>query len=157
MIVIADTSPINYLVLIDAVDILPRIFDRVLIPKAVLTELQQTQTPEKVRAWRAHLPAWMEINSIRSTATQGLMNLGMGEREAILLALETGADLVLIDELRGRKAAQSLRIQVRGTIGILEHAAHAGMIDLRVALNKLDQTNFRISQSIREDLLRRNP
>ena len=85
------------------------------------------------------------------------MNLGMGEREAILLALETGADLVLTDELCGRKAAQSLHVQVRGTIGILEHAAHAGMIDLRVALNKLDQTNFRISQSIREDLLRRNP
>ncbi len=57
MIVVADTSPLNYLLLIDEIDLLPAIFGRVLLPQAVFQELQHPKTSPKVRQWLTHLPA----------------------------------------------------------------------------------------------------
>lgn len=59
MIVIADTTPVNYLVLIEAADLLPRLFGKVFIPPAVLVELKDPETPSLVRAWLANAPAWL--------------------------------------------------------------------------------------------------
>ncbi len=60
MIVVADTSPINYLVLIGHIEILPQLYVRILIPPAVWKELRDAQTPSSVRAWAAQVPAWLE-------------------------------------------------------------------------------------------------
>lgn len=57
MIVVADTSPLNYLVLIDEIDLLPALFGRVLLPQAAFHELQHAKTPPKVQQWIVHLPA----------------------------------------------------------------------------------------------------
>jgi len=85
------------------------------------------------------------------------MRLDIGEREAIQLAVELHADAVLMDETEGRKLAESLRLEVRGTLGILERAAKLGLVDFRRALVKLEQTRFRISPGVREAFLRRIP
>jgi hypothetical protein len=61
MLVVADTSPLNYPVLIGHEAILPALYARVLIPPAVLTDLRQARTPEAVRAWVAQPPAWLEV------------------------------------------------------------------------------------------------
>ena len=61
MIVIADITPLNYLVLIEQSSLLPRLYGRVLIPLAVYEELQQEHTPALVRAWVANRPAWLEV------------------------------------------------------------------------------------------------
>lgn len=61
MIVIADTSPINYLVLIDAVDILQPLYMRVIVPQAVVDELSQPGTPAPVLAWIQQPPSWLEV------------------------------------------------------------------------------------------------
>ena len=60
--VIADTSPVNYLVLIGHADLLPRLFERVAVPLAVKFELSNSMAPLEVRHWVAEPPAWLEIH-----------------------------------------------------------------------------------------------
>ena len=69
MIVVADTSPLNYLVLIDEVELLPVLFGHELVPQAVFHELEHPKTPAKVRQWITHLPAWMEVRKVVSVAS----------------------------------------------------------------------------------------
>jgi len=61
LVVVADTSPLNYLTLIDAIDLLPKLFDKVLIPAAVFDELSEKGTPAVVRTWIAQVPSWLEV------------------------------------------------------------------------------------------------
>jgi predicted nucleic acid-binding protein len=156
MIVVADTSPINYLVLIKEIDLLPALFGRVLVPEAVFQELRHPKSPTEVTGWISRPPAWLEVRLVSSVVAPELMQLDVGEREAIQLALESGADALLMDETEGRRVAESLRLQVRGTLGILERAAKLKLIDFSAALDKLDQTSFRVSPTVREAFLRRN-
>jgi Domain of unknown function (DUF3368) len=67
-----------------------------------------------------------------------------------------GVRTVLIDEADGRQQAEKLHLEVRGTLGILEHAAKLGKINFRQALKKLEQTNFRVSPVVRTAFLKRN-
>jgi predicted nucleic acid-binding protein len=106
MIVIADTSPFNYLIQIGQINILESLFVRVLIPRAVCEELSQPYTPEPVRSWIAHPPAWLEIRASRGISDPRLSRLRPGEREAILLAEELGADRLLLDDLVPRPLKQ---------------------------------------------------
>jgi predicted nucleic acid-binding protein len=66
MIVIADSTPLNYLILIHQVDLLPQLFDRILIPPAVFEELQHQETPDVVRGWIARPPSWLHVQALRS-------------------------------------------------------------------------------------------
>ncbi len=157
MIVVADSSPLNYLVLIDEVDLLPALFGEVLIPQAVFQELKHPKTPAKVQQWISHLPAWLEVRTVASAPGPALMKLDIGEREAIQLALELGISTVLLDETDGRREAENLHLEVRGTLGILERGARLGKIDFRQALGKLEQSNFRMSPAIKAAFLKRNP
>jgi len=94
--VIADTAPINYLILIGHVDLLPRLFERVALPRAVGRELSDLDAPTLVRNWIASSPSWLEIYD-----TEGLpqvSGLDEGETAAIALAEFLHADIVLIDE-----------------------------------------------------------
>lgn len=100
---------------------------------------------------------WLEVRTVASVADPALLSLDAGEREAIQLALELGITTVLMDEADGRREAEKLRLEVRGTLGILERGARLGKTNLRVALSKLEQTNFRLSSAVRAALLQRNP
>ena len=86
-----------------------------------------------------------------------LMRLGPGEREAIQLALELGISTILIEETEGRRAAEEMRLEVRGTLGILERGARLGKMNFRGAFAKLEQTKFRVSPDVRAAFLARNP
>lgn len=157
MIVVADTTPLHYLILIDEVNLLPVLFGQVLLPQAAFQELQHPKTPPKVQQWMAHLPVWLEVRTVASVASPALMNLDIGEREAIQLALELGISTVLIDEAEGRQVAEALHLEVRGTLGILERGSKLGKTDFRQALSKLEQTRFRLSPAVRAAFLKRNP
>jgi len=61
MVVVADTSPLNYLVLIDGVDVLHQLYDRFCVPDAVIAELRSCDAPPRVQQWAASLPAWVEV------------------------------------------------------------------------------------------------
>src|SRR5260370_25171946 len=59
--VVADTGPLHYLVLTGDIELLPTLFDRVLVPEAVRNELPHTEAPAAVRAWIAQAPAWLDV------------------------------------------------------------------------------------------------
>ena len=153
MIVIADTTPLNCLVLIEETDMLPRLFGRVLIPPAVLGELQDPETPELVRSWLANAPTWLEARPLRSAPDPMLDYLDAGEREAIALAEELKADQILLDEIDARHEAARRKLPFIGTLGILRRAAQLGLTDLASALNRLRQTTFYVDPELIQSLL----
>jgi predicted nucleic acid-binding protein len=154
MLVVADTGPLRYLVVIQAIEILPLLYERVVIPQAVLTELQHPRSPQEVRAWLAVPPAWVEIGQPRQR-TQ-LARLGPGEQDAIRLAEELRADLVLMDDEDGRIEAERRALTVVGTLGVLERAAERGLLDLPSALTRLRATNFFVDDALIQEALARD-
>jgi predicted nucleic acid-binding protein len=153
MIVVADSGPIHYLVLIGDIDVLLPLFDHVVIPGAVHSELTRSTTPAVVRQWVTNLPLWAEIRPAQSSQEENLRRLGPGEQEAILLARQIAADYLLIDDAQGRFLAEAQHVRTIGTIGILRNAATRGLIDFRQSFDKLMGTNFRISSSFRKRIL----
>lgn len=142
MTVVSNTSPLNYLVLIDHQEILPVLFGHVLIPEAVWHELRSPAAPQPVKAFLEAWPSWLE-RRIVSQVPQDLQQLDSGEQEAIALAQAVGASLVLLDEKKGRQAARDLGFVVTGTLGVLDLAARRGLVDLVDALKRLERTTFR--------------
>jgi predicted nucleic acid-binding protein len=86
MIVVADTSPINYLMLIGHIEILPYFYGRILIPLSIWDELLDVHTPDVVRDWVANAPEWLEVRPLLGLPDPSLDFLDRGEREAIALA-----------------------------------------------------------------------
>lgn len=153
MIVIADTSPINYLVLIDQVNVLPRIYGGILIPRAVYDELQDSASPHKIRDWLSTCPDWLQVSDAVFPPDTLLDILDMGERDAILLAESIRAERLIIDDMDGRREAESRHLAVIGTLGILAEAARRDLLDLSRALADLRQTNFYAAPALIEMLL----
>lgn len=156
MIVIADTSPINYLLLIDAIDILPQLFGEVTIPRAVFTELKHEKASSAVREFTTHSPDWLKIVSIQVPSGSGLEKLDYGEQEAIYLAERINADLLIIDERKGFREARDRNLRAVGTLFVLEQAAENGLVDLAKAFEKLEQTNFYVSPELLREILGRH-
>ncbi|MCW5970661.1 MAG: hypothetical protein KIT57_19340 [Blastocatellales bacterium] len=144
MIIVSDTTPINYLVLIGHVDVLESLFGRIVIPKAVFDECRHTGTPEVVRNWISLAPAWLEVKDASPSVVASIKKLGTGENETIALAVETGADAVLMDDRKAVKEARRNNLTPIGTLAILNLAAQKGLLDLSAAIKKLSATNFRL-------------
>lgn len=153
--VVADTGPLNYLVLIEAIDVLPKLFERIFVLAAVHDELAHADAPGAVRVWIAHLPAWLEVrpNPGRSGNDATETDLDEGERAAIALARAIGADLILMDDRAGVAVAYRHGLMVTGTLGVLDLAARRGLIDLAATFARLKVTNFRYRPEIMDALL----
>jgi predicted nucleic acid-binding protein len=157
MIVVADTTPLNYLVLIGEAEVLQRLYGRVVIPASVLRELQNPQAPAAVAKWIAQPPAWLEVHGNTGPSDPGLRFLGEGEREAITLAMQHREDtLLLIDEGYGRREASRRKLRITGTLGVLNDAASRGWVDLPSAFQRLRETTFRASPSLLQSFLDRD-
>lgn len=152
MIVVADATPINYLILIGEIDVLPKLYGQVIIPTAVHEELIHFGTPAIVRAWISQPPDWLEVRSPAPISDPALAKLDAGERDAIALAeqLSGSPDSVqlIVDELLGRREAERRGLLVIGTLGVLREASEEGLLDLRAAIARLRQTSFHISPAI---------
>ena len=155
MLVIADTSPLHYLVLIEQTDILPSLFGHVIIPPVVAEELQRPRTPTPVRAWMASPPAWLEMRAPQQPLVMTTMRLGAGEREALSLAQELHADLVLLDDLEAREEAERRALAVMGTLRVLELASERGLLDFADAITQLEATSFHMPAQLVQDMLTR--
>jgi predicted nucleic acid-binding protein len=142
VIVVSDTTPLNYLVLIQAVDALPRLFEEVYAPPSVLREMNDTRAPAQVRAWATAPPAWLK-QAEPQTRLLSTLRLGDGEGDAISLAKERGIRDVLIDERIGRKIAAAEGLIALPTLTVLERADEAGVLDFHTAIQRLLQTTFR--------------
>lgn len=145
-VVVSDTSPLHYLILCGVEVVLPRLFERVVIPPTVFAELQHPNTPDLVQQWMKSLPAWVIVK--KPTSVDPALNVDAGEREAICLAREIHAAAVLMDDRAGRLAAAQCGLPVIGTLGLLELAALREWIDLPQVLERLKQTNARLDPQL---------
>lgn len=152
--IVADTSPLVYLILIGNIEILPHLFQSVFVPDSVHTELCHALAPAPVRTWAAALPSWTRMTEVPDLPDDATLRpLGAGERATIVLALSIHADLVLMDERKGKQVAIRKGLDVAGTLGILQRAARHGLVDLAEAFDRLKRTNFRYRQEIMDKLL----
>jgi predicted nucleic acid-binding protein len=155
MIVVSDASPLNILIRIGCVEVLPSLFGSVVIPPAVAAELSHPATPQPIRQWLSSPPAWLRIQA-PAKVDLTLEFDDAGEREAISLALELHADLLLADDRKARRAAQIRGLVVTGAVGVLESASARSMIDLQAAFAKLRATDFIVAQAIIDAALARD-
>jgi predicted nucleic acid-binding protein len=155
MIVIADTTPLHYLVLIDCADILQELYGRVIIPMSVLKELQAEGATPAVKAWLAHRPNWLEVHQASVPSDLAGAQLDPGEREAIALAQTLRADAVILDDRAARREAERRNLRVIGTLRVLADAAEIGLVDLPQALQRLQAAGFYMDAKLAQFLLER--
>lgn len=153
MIVVCDTSPICYLILIQQIDILPRLFGKVFIPPAVQAELLAEGSFPEILDWLASPPVWLQIQPASASLLDLPTNLGPGEQEAISLAHELRAVLIVLDDLDARQAAKACKLTVTGLLGILYRAGIEGIIDFPQAIEQLKRTSFRASPQLLQSFL----
>ena len=153
---VADTSPLNYLVLIGHVGVLPRLFGKVCVPTAVRDELADPMTPAVVRAWIAAPPAWVSIMPVLGATDTSLEDIDDGEREAIALASAIKAEVLLMDDQAGVTVARARGLQVTGTLGVLDRAALHGLLDLAAVFAALRATSFHARADLLDALLARD-
>jgi predicted nucleic acid-binding protein len=156
--IVADTGPINYLVLIGHIDLLPILFEQVILPSAVQAELADPDAPLSVRNWIANPPAWLEIHETPGPQFEhgSVQGLDEGETAAIALAISLGADLLLMDERKGVSVARGKGLRVTGTLGVLDIAAERGLVNFTQAVSRLRQTTFRIPEALLDSLMKKH-
>jgi uncharacterized protein len=144
MIVVSDTSPITALLQIGLVDLLPKLYQEVVIPEAVDRELR-----------RAHptIPEFIRVAKVRNQEQVAILGAGLdrGEAEAIVLMKEGAGDLLLIDERRGRRVAQREGVAHIGLLGVLVECKRSVFIrSLREVIDSLEQVaGFRLAPSLK--------
>ena len=122
MIVVSDTTPLLTLFKIGRIDVLNKLYNSVHIPFAVFEELtRNTEYPEEAEYFRncPFLEVHSELSAERVSLLQRATGLDLGESEAIILADEKQPSLLLIDESKGRVVAESMKLTITGSIGIL--------------------------------------
>jgi hypothetical protein len=126
--IVADTTPISCMLRIGRADLLAALFSEVRIPVAVADELDRGAS--LVGDWRASLRSIVRIEVVELSPLLTLLQdeLDAGEAEALALAVSLRADLVLIDEARGRTVARRLGLAVLGTLGLVAIAKRRGLI-----------------------------
>lgn len=148
MIVVSDTTTITNLIHIDKLLLLRELYVEVIIPKEVYDELCKLSN-QKLEI-DAH--DWILVESISdfSVYEEIIEELDKGEAEAISLALERNADLLIIDESAGRKIAQSYGLRIIGLLGVLIASKQRGLIPLlKPSLEKLiSEFGFRIHPNL---------
>ena len=155
MLVVADTSPLNYLIWIHSVEILQQLYGSVLIPLEVRDELVAADAPTVVRSWASNLPDWIEVCAadpkLRDDSRWQFLDLG--ERAALALAVARQPSILLIDERKGTEVARSQGLPVTGTLGILDEASRRQLISLPDVVERLKRTSFRYPKTVVERLL----
>lgn len=137
--IISDTSCLILLDKIQELELLKALFGQVLTTSSVAEE------------FGGPLPEWIIIQQPKDKKNQQILeaSLDKGEASAIALAMEQADCLLIIDELKGRKLAKLLGLNITGTLGIVVQAKISGHIaSVRPYLDKIKQTNFRLSEQL---------
>jgi len=154
--IVCDTGPINYLVQIESISVLPALFRPIFLPNSVFLELISEDAPGAVREWAMSVPDWIEIRGEFPRLPDSARGLSSADLDTLALALHTSS-AVLLDDLAARTAARALGLHVTGTLGILELAAESGLLSLRQSIERLRRTNIRVSETLYRQVLERNP
>ena len=153
-IVISNTSPIFYLHRLRLLDLLQKLYQEIIVPKAVVAELEAGRRQgEDVPAVDSY--EWIKIRAIRSPQIMGLStDFGPGETEVIALALEESDSLVIIDEKLARRIARLRGLRVTGTAGVLLKAKQEGhILAVKPFLDRLQEIHFHLSDNVRTLIL----
>lgn len=145
--VIADTSCLIIFDKIDEFKILKGVYNEVIT------------TPEVLGEFGKPLPGWIIIEPVKDKKYQRFMEaqLDLGESSVIALAVEKGDVTLILDDLRARKLSRRLGLKYTGSLGVINKAKEIGVIDkIRPLIDKLIKTDFRISDKVIDDLLKRN-
>jgi predicted nucleic acid-binding protein len=144
--VICNTSPFQYLHQIECLKILPALAGKIIVPPAVVDELAAGRVAGVDLPDLAQLD-WITVQSPAGQSALPLISdLGAGESEVLMLALEAPGAIVILDDLLARRVAESLNLCLTGTLGLLLDAKQAGLIpQVRPLLNQLQILRFRLS------------
>ena len=118
-----------------------------------LRQSTDAAAPAPVQDWMATPPDWLTVQPVRQPADAIVNLLDPGEREAILLAQQLNADLILLDDMKARRIATERGLAITGILGILDQAATLKLIDLPTAVQSLQNTSFWASDSLFQKLL----
>jgi predicted nucleic acid-binding protein len=161
MIVVSDTTPLISLLKIDRLDLFEKLFGQVLIPKTVFNELTD-DVRFKEEAEQIKSSEYIKIKSVINHESVGILKkntgLDQGESEAIILTDEVRADILLMDEAKGRVISMQRGIKIMGTIGILIAAYENDIItanEARKCIDGLQKANRHIGERHYRRLLER--
>lgn len=153
--VVSNTTPLQYLHQVGRLDLLTRMYQRVIVPQAVADELRQGEL-KGIDVPDLSKLAWVIVQPVTSFDLQQVpAGLDAGEREALALALGRNDPLLLLDDAAARRQAKALGIRFTGTLGVLVKGKHAGYITMvRPYLDQLDKAGFYLRPEVRELVLR---
>jgi uncharacterized protein len=158
VIIVSDTSPLSGLAIIGSLSLLQQLYEQVLIPPAVANELARGGEDDD-RITLVLSLNWIEVRQPTNVQLVAMLenerNLDRGEAEAIVLALELGADELLIDERLGRREANQRGLSIIGLLGVLLVAKRRGMVvAVRPLVDDLVvQAGFRVSGQLYAEIL----
>jgi predicted nucleic acid-binding protein len=156
MIVISDASPILNLAVVGKLNLLPQLYKSVIVPQSVFEEVTQggKDRPGAMELTNAPWISVLPCNN-RHLFEELSTTLDIGEAEAIALAVEINADLLLIDEKKGRETARRYHVRVTGLLGVLLQAKRKGMLkEIRSVLDEMVvKANFRVSKELYEQIV----
>ena len=157
MIVISDTTPLISLMKIESLNILEKMYKEIIIPKAVYDELiinMDYQSEIDIIQNCRFLQTKIVKENLSVSLLQKQLKLDLGESEAIVLANNIDADLIIIDERKARRIAKDIGLNVTGTLGILVEAKQRGLVkELKPLLDKLIKNDIRIGKKLYQDIL----
>lgn len=153
--VVSNTSPLLYLHQIGRLDVVPRLYRRIVVPQAVADELDRGRAEgHDAPDCRAH--DWMALETIPIPAMLRLITaLGAGEAEALALALATPTDLLILDDAAARRLAAAEGLPFVGTLGVLLQAKRQRLVDRVMPLvAELTTRGFRITEELAREVAR---
>jgi uncharacterized protein len=157
VITVCDTSPITNLAAIAHLDLLRRIYGKIIIPQAVYEELTDVGYPVPGTTEVKTLD-WIEVGQVTdiTQVARFRQSVDRGESEAIALAMELSAERLLIDEAAGRAIAESVGLKITGILGVLLIAKHQELIVVVKPLMDalMNEAGFRISPKLYKTVLK---
>ena len=152
MILIGDSSALIALAICDALDLLTALYDKVYIPQAVYLEITQEDRPESDKLRRYLREKVKNVDMTNYVYLDAYADIG--ETEAMLLYKQLSADVLLVDDKKGRKVAKMNEIEVIGSLGILLKAKKRGLLnEVSIALNRLQNSIIYLNQTLINEVL----
>lgn len=158
--VVSDASPLVHLAAIRRFELLKLLYSELFVPRAVWEEVTVAGKgrPGSAELSQSTNEGWIRlmVPTPASMAREELRNLDAGEAEALALALDLRAEIVLLDELRGRAAARQLGLRAIGTLGVLIEAKRRGLVSsFRAELERLGRdSQMQLSEEIKHLAIR---
>ena len=151
-VVVSDTTPLHYLILIGLDSVLEKLYGEIIVPPAVMRELGHPSAPRTVSEWIKSHPPWLLVQ-LPTIIPREFENLDFGERQTLSLAKEIDAELVLLDDKVARRFAEKELINVKGTLGVVADAAKANLLNFRETVENLQRTTMHLEPQLAERVI----